>query len=285
MKALKHVLALFVVSGLFSFAVAAEIQETKSYPDESINNLDPGDQDDSDLDLLMRIIELNSARIGDSKQIMLVTNEQINKTGVYIQTFEKVNGEWVEKFEGVIGTIGRSGFAPYNEKVEGDGKSPTGIFFLGPVYTYPDMDVQTKMEHWKATENDYWIDDGNSPQYNRWVVSDVDPKEKNVSNERMKRDDHLYRYGICVQYNMDQVVGKGSVITVHVIRAENPTAGCVAVPQTDLLDIIGWLDPAMKPLIIMGSEEELGTSKVSEDALTENDKYVWKKEKWIAPSK
>ena len=164
----------------------------------------------------------------------------------------------------IYGTIGSGGFAPYTKKREGDKKTPSGIFFLGPVYTYPDKDVNTKMEHWKASPKDYWIDDGKSPQYNRWVTSDTDPKLSGVSREKMKRDDHLYRYGICVQYNMDQVVGHGSVITVHVIRGDKPTVGCIAFPEADLVDVIQWLDPAKKPLIIMGTELELATTKVSE---------------------
>ncbi|MCF8370112.1 MAG: L,D-transpeptidase family protein [Bacteroidales bacterium] len=230
--------------------------------------------------LFEEILKMNNSRIGVSEQILLVTNEYISSKDAILQTFEKTNDQWVEKFAKTSVTIGRSGFAPYRKKREGDGKTPTGIFYLGPVYSYPGEKVNTKMEYWEASENDYWIDDVQSDQYNRWVISPTDPKSDKVSREVMKRNDILYKYGIAIHYNMDQQKGKGSVIVVHVLEAEKPTAGCIAVPEEDLLDIIGWLDPVKKPLIIMGNLEELITQTISEPELNENDKYNWKKEKY-----
>jgi L,D-peptidoglycan transpeptidase YkuD (ErfK/YbiS/YcfS/YnhG family) len=220
-----------------------------------------------------KILELNKARIGNSGQIMLVTNKVIGSIEVTIRTFEKNNGQWVETFASTMGTIGESGFAPYKEKIEGDGKTPTGIFFLGPVYSYPEAKVSTKMEYWVASKNDFWFDDVNSPQYNRWVTSKSDPKNDGISRELMKRPDGKYKYGICVQYNMDQIKGKGSVITVHVLEGKQPTLGCIAIKKDELIDIIGWLDPAKKPLIITGTEVEQLSKPVSGAMLDKNDKH------------
>ena len=154
------------------------------------------------------------------------------------------------------------------------------------MFTYPEADVETKMEHWKASEQDYWIDDVNSALYNRWVTGNRDPNLDNISREEMKRPDDLYKYGVAVQYNMDQVKGMGSVIVFHVKgNSKKPTLGCVKIDEPQLIDIIGWLDPEKKPIIIMGTTEELVTRMVSENGLSENDKYVWKKEKWPPPAK
>ena len=233
---------------------------------------------------LEKILALNQARIGNSGQILLVTNEEITSKDVLIQTFEKTGEGWVKKFNDTKGKIGKLGFAPYKEKREGDKRTPSGIFFLGPVYTAEGEKVSTKMEHWVATENDYWIDDTKSSQYNRWVTSERDPDIDGVSREEMVRtQDGKYRIGIAVQYNMDQVVPKGSVITVHILENNQYTVGCIAVPEYNLKDIIGWLDPAKKPLIIMGTVDELLTKPVSGPGLDDNDKYVWKREQY--PSK
>ena len=235
--------------------------------------------------LFQKVLEMNNARIGNSGQVVLVTNEFITQKEVTIHTFEKSNGQWGTKFAKTHGTIGYKGFAPYKQKREGDKRTPSGVFFLGPVYTYPNVTVETKMAHWVATANDYWIDDVNSDQYNRWVTSTRDPKDDHVSREEMlRKQDGKYKYGINVQYNMDQVKGLGSVITLHVLQGQKPTVGCIAVPEEDLIDIIGWLDPVQKPLIIMGGEEELVTGSVSGPGMDENDKYVWKKEKYAPPA-
>jgi len=53
------------------------------------------------------------------------------------------------------------------------------------------------------------------------------------------------------------VKGKGSAIFLHVWKGGGATLGCVSMPEEMVLKILGWLDPAKKPLIIMGKESEL----------------------------
>jgi len=231
-----------------------------------------------------KILSLNKVKMSRSRQVILVTNDHITSEDVKIEAFEEQHGRWVARFPETKGKIGYQGFAPYEKKREGDKKTPTGIYYLGPVYAADGERVKTRMEFWPATEDDYWIDDVNSPQYNRWVISNTDPKEDNVSREEMLRtQDSKYKYGISVQYNMDQIKGNGSVITVHVLEGQQPTVGCIAVPEFELLEIIDWLDPDKKPLIILGTADELVTTQVAEPNPDENDKYIWKREKYIPP--
>ena len=70
----------------------------------------------------------------------------------------------------------------------------------------------------------------------------------------MRRDDHLYRLGVVVGYNTDPVVaGLGSAIFLHIWKGPGqPTAGCVAMAESDLERIVAWLDPAKMPQIILG---------------------------------
>jgi len=70
----------------------------------------------------------------------------------------------------------------------------------------------------------------------------------------MRRDDELYQLGVVVGYNTDPVVaGRGSAVFLHVWRGPGTsTAGCVAMNQADLEQIVAWLDPAKNPRIILG---------------------------------
>ena len=289
MKLMKYTLIILIIGSSFSF-------DSQRYNDENnakYSDINNGEDIPANNDswLLNEILKLNSSRVGNSSQIILVYNMQIEETEVLVETFERKEGQWVEVFGLMVGTIGRSGFAPYQEKIELDGRTPTGIFLLGPVFSYPGEKVETKMEHWTASENDYWIDDIKSKQYNRWVISDTDPKNDGVSREVMKRGDDLYKFGVTIKYNMDQKLntdvgkGMGSVIVLH-LRDDSgkPTSGCVKVDEAELIDILQWLDPAKKPIIIMGTSDDLSSKKVSGDELNENDNYVWKKEKWIPPA-
>ena len=46
---------------------------------------------------------------------------------------------------------------------------------------------------------------------------------------------------------------------MHIKRKPgHPAAGCILLPEDDLLNFVHWLDPNQRSLIIMGADEELG---------------------------
>ena len=136
------------------------------------------------------------------------------------------------------------------EKKEGDGKTPSGIFPIGPAFGYAPS-IDTGLLYRQATENDFWVDDEHSVQYNKWVRGAPAAN----SFERMKRFDGLYQYGIVIGYNMHPVIpGAGSAIFIHVWRKYNsPTSGCVALNQRNLRKILRWLDRHYQPVILLES--------------------------------
>jgi L,D-peptidoglycan transpeptidase YkuD (ErfK/YbiS/YcfS/YnhG family) len=243
---IKNILILFFLGGLISCnSTCKSKKNTANMPRRTTESLK----------LLNRILELNGSRIRNSEQIILVTNTTINSTDVSIQTFEKKDNHWIKKFRDINGSAGRNGFSPFQKKREGDNTSPTGIFDLGPVFGYADKNA-TKMDYRQATDHDFWIDDPQSPDYNKWITMETTPA---VSHEKMKREDDLYKLGIVVQYNTKQVVrGNGSAIFVHIQETPgSPTAGCVAMPELSLDSIIQWLQPEKQPLIVMGTVTDL----------------------------
>jgi L,D-peptidoglycan transpeptidase YkuD (ErfK/YbiS/YcfS/YnhG family) len=198
-------------------------------------------------------IARHATQIGESKQLIFATNTDPSSFVVTIQTVEKENGIWHLAFTPFTGSIGEMGFAAIDEKREGDGKSPSGIFRLGIAFGY-DPSVETKMPYRQATDDDFWVDDANSEDYNQWVKGEP----KAASWEKMKRDDDQYKYGVVIEYNMHPIMkGKGSAIFLHVWNNGDSTLGCVSMSEEMILKILGWLDPDKKPLIIMGTESEL----------------------------
>ena len=203
--------------------------------------------------VIQKCISRNITPIGKSRQLVLATNRDRLSVLVTIQALEKTRGFWQPVFPPFVGSIGEKGFAAIDEKREGDGKSPSGIFRLGAAFGYLPS-VVTKMPYRQATNDDYWVDDVNSADYNKWVKG----KPSAASWERMKREDDQYKYGIVIEYNTNPVIkGKGSAIFLHVWKDGKPTAGCVAMSEEIVLKILAWLDPAKEPLIIMGTEGEL----------------------------
>ena len=94
----------------------------------------------------------------------------------------------------------------------------------------------------------------------------------------MKLNDDRYKYGIVVEYNTDPVIkGAGSAIFIHVRRGENmPTLGCVALSESDILKVLGWLDPKRKPLAVLGTRDSIVLlakgERVSSDCLAGEQK-------------
>lgn len=140
--------------------------------------------------------------------------------------------------------VGKNGLAKPGEKIEGDLKTPTGIFPLGTAFgiSQQDLDFPYRI----LTNDDKFIDDIADDNYNSWVNGETTAK----SYEPMKR---YYRYGIVIKYNMNPVIkGKGSAIFIHNWNYQNePTSGCIAMPEKKLLNIIKWLQAKKKPSILI----------------------------------
>ena len=192
----------------------------------------------------------------DVNQILLVTGNSFpffKSRKVY--ALERTGSEWRRAMEPFDASIGRNGFAPYGEKREGDGRTPSGLYRLGTAFGYAES-AATKMPYRQSQPDDVWIDDPNAPDYNRWVKQS---QTRALSFEKMKRADHLYKHGMVIEYNTDPVIkGHGSAIFLHIwAGSKSTTAGCVAVSEENLLRILNWLDPAAKPAILMNPEPAL----------------------------
>ncbi len=149
-------------------------------------------------------------------------------------------------------------------KKEGDGKSPAGVFDLGTAFGYAAQPLPgLKLPYLMLTESTECVDDVNSKHYNRIVDrSEVAPDWN--SSEHMRDVGEAYRWGIVVNYN-DMVAGRdktapepgrGSCIFLHIWHSRDKgTAGCTAMPQTDLETLLTWLDPAHTPVLVQLPEQ------------------------------
>jgi len=148
----------------------------------------------------------------------------------------------------VSAVIGKNGLAAPCQKKEGDGKTPSGVYPLGPAFGYAPA-IETGLLYRQAGNNDFWVDDAASMQYNQWVKGTPAAR----SFERMKRSDNLYQYGVVIEYNESPVIpGAGSAIFMHVWRGYSSfTAGCVALNQRYLRKILRWLNRQYRPVIIL----------------------------------
>jgi L,D-peptidoglycan transpeptidase YkuD (ErfK/YbiS/YcfS/YnhG family) len=192
---------------------------------------------------------------GGSSQVLLVVGEESTGFTAMLYVLEKRGGTWRNAFPPLPALIGAKGFAPPGAKKEGDVRTPSGGFALKRAFGYG-AKINTRMSYRQAGDEDIWVDDMASPDYNHWARKG---ETSAASFEIMKLNDDRYKYGIVVEYNTDPVVkGAGSAIFIHVRRGENmPTLGCVALAENDILKVLGWLDPKQKPLAVLGTRDSI----------------------------
>jgi D-alanyl-D-alanine dipeptidase len=137
-------------------------------------------------------------------------------------------------------------------KHEGDGKSPAGVFALAGTYGYaatPPTGAAMSYTHvdpsWKC------VDDPASAYYNQ-ILDQRTAKPDWTSAEEMKRSDELYTWVVNVAHNAPRTPGDGSCIFLHVWSGpESSTAGCTAMEEPRLAQLIAALDPAALPALVL----------------------------------
>ena len=206
------------------------------------------------IEVALLIADHSKSKIENCEQLLVVYNYQPENYSAFLVALERKEGSWVVKYYPVEVGVGKNGFAPPQKKIEGDGKSPTGIFRLGKLFTY-EKHLITLLEYQQTTKEDKWIDDPNSADYNKYVRGATNAK----SYENLFLNNDAYKYCMVIEYNTKPVIkGKGSAIFFHLgVKKPYFTAGCVAINEENMKLIVNWLDPKLNPTIIMGNYDVL----------------------------
>lgn len=155
------------------------------------------------------------------------------------------DGSWKEGLPIAYGYIGRNGVT--SNKYEGDGCTPLGLYTVGEGF-FIDNSPPTKLDLFKITQNTYWVDDPSSIYYNQRVEA-TDTKQWD-SAEHMIGYYSNYKYGFVINYNTSTIIaGDGSAIFFHC--GTTPTAGCVSLPESDVLQFLSALDKNKNPHILI----------------------------------
>ncbi|MCB0746498.1 MAG: L,D-transpeptidase family protein [Ignavibacteriae bacterium] len=206
-----------------------------------------------------------------TKQILIVITDSITATKGLLYTLERDSSslEWKQLNLPIKVVMGRNGlgwgngiknpYLPKNfpQKVEGDGRSPAGIFNLTSVFGYnaKEQMKDLKMPYIKVNEMTECIDDPTSKYYNQIVSKDKIEENDKVdwsSSEKMSQAGIYYELGVVVDYNCNPIVkNSGSCIFLHNWADSNETmAGCTGMAPEKMKEIILWLDESKNPTLI-----------------------------------
>lgn len=206
-----------------------------------------------------------------SEQMILVITPDWNSSKAELRRFTRQDGQWHAASIALPVAIGKSGSAwglglhspqPGQQKREGDGRAPAGIFAIGPAFGYA-QSVSTALEYQAMTAQDYCIDVSDSPLYNQIVDAAKVGKDAIAgSTEPMRRDlhaegDQRYKLGFVIEHNAKQVPAGGSCIFAHLWKSANSTtAGCTAMSEPVMHDLLEWLDRGKRPRFVLLPRDE-----------------------------
>ncbi len=202
-----------------------------------------------------------------ARQLIVVTNKSLKSAKAILRFYEWQNQQWQLKkgpFDVVLGVNGLA-YAdnllpaenfPTAKKTEGDGCSPAGLFALTGLYGY--SDATFKMDYLKVNDHTFCVDDASSKYYGKIVSTDTVKKDWKSAETMRLKNSNQYKFGIFVAYNTTQVKpAKGSCIFMHIWgKNQTPTSGCTAMTENNLLQIMGLLNPAKKPMLLQVTQND-----------------------------
>ena len=139
-------------------------------------------------------------------------------------------------------SVGKNGII--KNKIEGDKKTPKGIFSLDKLYYRKDRNTQpiTKLNSIPINKKMGWCNDLTSKKYNKLIKIN-----KKIKHEKMFRKDYKYDYLITINYNTKNIIaGKGSAIFIHLTKNYLPTAGCIGIKKKDMLILLKLINSKTK---------------------------------------
>ncbi len=139
-------------------------------------------------------------------------------------------------------SIGASGIS--KKKIEGDMKTPRGIFSIEHLYIRKDRvkQIYSKLKVISIKKNMGWCDDVFNKKYNKLIKI-----KKNIHHEKLYRRDSKYDLVIPIKYNYNKPKkGFGSCIFIHLTKDYKPTKGCIALKKKDFFIMLKLINKNSK---------------------------------------
>lgn len=177
--------------------------------------------------------------VGSATQVISVVGTGGSR--VKMDVYQRTAGGWQPVAAGIPAWIGANGMSPQTH--DGEMKTPMGIFTLDFAFgTAPNPGgglpyVQVGPDHW-------WDGDMKSRTYNTMQVCKKAqcPFDTDPASGTENLDIPQYVHAVVMGVNKARVPGNGGAFFLHATDG-GPTAGCVAIAEDKLVEIMRWLRP------------------------------------------
>lgn len=211
-----------------------------------------------------RVVARAASPLDSARQLVLVVTPAWDSTSGMLRRFARddAGGAWRAVGVSVPIVVGRTGvawddsqarpFAGEPVKREGDGRSPAGAFALDTAFGFSVHQIVPwiRLPYVQLRTTTECVDDSRSAHYNTIVDRDSVPRVDWGSSERMREIDQ-YAFGVHVAYNAPPKASRGSCIFLHIWAGPaSVTAGCTAMDESALRQLMGWVDPVRRPMLV-----------------------------------
>lgn len=169
----------------------------------------------------------------NSTQLVIVSGMRGSNARFSFHEKDSDSSEWCE----IISCPAYIGKKGWGKTHEGDQKTPQGIYKFTMAFGIND-DPGCPMGYTKVDESHYWCGDVNSEHYNKFISTD------NFNDFDMDNSEHIidydvaYKYCLNINYNEECKPGAGSAIFLHCQTKNKFTAGCVAIPESVMIEVL-----------------------------------------------
>lgn len=136
---------------------------------------------------------------------------------------KNADGTWFQIFS-TPGQVGQNGIG---EVTEWNRKTPVGVYNITEGFGI-NAAPSCQIKYTQVDSTYYWVDDVDSPYYNKFVTTKTTSKNWN-SAEHIIDYTTSYQYCLAMDFNKECVPGAGSAIFLHVGH-DSPTLGCIGIP-------------------------------------------------------
>jgi L,D-peptidoglycan transpeptidase YkuD (ErfK/YbiS/YcfS/YnhG family) len=194
---------------------------------------------------------------GGAELVTVVAPAAASVTAIFTAWARTVSGCWGPvSFAGqpaqpFRAQTGYGGLLPIARRVPGDWATPTGLFPFGTtVYGNSAVSPTTRYPYHHLVCGDWWDEQPGSPTYDTFqhVPCGITPPYA-ADSEALWTEVQPYQHFIDIE--MPHPPDHGAGIFLHDDMPEGYTEGCVALPDAELDAVLGWLNPADTPHILI----------------------------------
>ena len=215
-----------------------------------------------------------SSKLTGSRQLLLViiSPKQQRSFHSTLRFYQKGRlGKWQRILTVIPVNLGKNGIAwdreqqaffdkaaqvNHSVKKEGDNKTPLGIYPIVATFGFAQEPINRTFPYIHITQGTEAVDDIHSQFYNRIVEANVAHRGWSSSEKMWKIPG--YQLGLIIGFNAQHQPGNGSNIFVHIWKNKNsPTAGCVAMSEEHLAQVLRHIDVHQHPFIAILPQDVL----------------------------